>query len=94
VRARHSGHEEALLRVLIGVCGLHVDMQIDDDGNHVDITIEGETSAQDIAMAAHYLMPHIEDLLDIAPKWDDGIKGLMQLVVLTHLNQALRKRLL
>ena len=94
VRARQTGHEEALLRVLIGVCGLHVDMQMEGDGTRVDITIEGETSSDDIAMAARYLMPQIEDLLDIAPKWDDGIKGLMQLVVLSHLNQALRKRLL
>jgi uridine kinase len=94
VRARHSGHEERLVRVLIGVCGLHVDMQVGSGGNSVDVTIEGECSAQDVAMAARYLMPHFDDLLDIEPKWEEGVKGLMQIVVLCHLDQALRKRLI
>ena len=94
VRARHTGHEERLVRVLIGVCGLHVDMQVSGSGNPVDMTIEGECSAEDVAMAARYLMPHFDDLLDIAPKWEGGVKGLMQIVVLCHLDQALRKRLI
>lgn len=94
VRAKHSGYEERLVRVLVGVCGLHVDMQVSGSGNPVDMTIEGECSAEDVAMAARYLMPHFDDLLDIEPKWESGVKGLMQVVVLCHLDQALRKRLI
>jgi uridine kinase len=94
VRSRHSGYEERLVRVLVGVCGLHVDMQLSGSGNPVEMTIEGECSPEDVAMAARYLMPHFDDLLDIAPKWEGGVKGLMQIVVLSHLDQALRKRLI
>jgi uridine kinase len=94
VRAPHGGHEEALLRVLVGICGLHVDMKLGVDGSYMEIVIEGEASPEDIALAASYLMPDIYHLLDISPLWEDGTKGLMQLVVLCYLNQALRKRLI
>lgn len=94
VRAPHDGHEEALLRVLVGICGLHVDIRLGADCTQVELTIEGDTSPEDIAHAAHYLMPNIDQLLDISPRWEDGTKGLMQLVVLCYLDQALRKRLI
>ena len=91
VRSRHQFNERALVRVLIGLCGLHVDMQRDSDG--VSLSIEGETSADDIALAARDLLPNLREMLDRRPIWEDGIKGLMQLIVLAHINQALHRRL-
>lgn len=94
VRARHGMHYEDLVRVLIGVCGLHVDIAHESANGDVELTIEGETDRDDIALAARELLPQLNELLDIAPAWQDGMLGLMQLIVLTHITLALRARLL
>jgi uridine kinase len=92
VKTRHGFNEISLNRVLVGVCGLHVDIIVSDDGAEVQMTIEGETSAADVAMAAEMLCPHVLEFLDIPPKWQDGMAGLMQLITLSHISQALTKR--
>lgn len=92
VRTRPGFNELLLNRVLVGVCGLHVDVVVSNDGSEVQMTIEGETSAADVAMAAEMLCPQILEFLDIHPKWQDGMVGLMQLVALCHISQALTKR--
>lgn len=91
-RSRHGLNEMSLMRVLVGVCGLHVDMLAGNDTSEVEVTIEGETSAQDIALAAQMICPRILEFLDITPKWQDGVMGLMQLITLSHIHQALTKR--
>lgn len=92
VKTRHGFNELSLNRVLVGVCGLHVDIVVSDDGAEVQITIEGETSAADIELAAKMLCPRVLEFLNIPPKWQDGIVGLMQLITLSHISQALTKR--
>jgi len=92
VRTRQGLNELSLNRVLIGVCGLHVDMTSNDNFPEVALTIEGETSAEDISMAAQMLCPRILEFLDIQPKWQAGVIGLMQLITLYHINQAMTKR--
>lgn len=91
-RSRNGLEALSLTRVLVGICGLHVDMTISKDASEVELTIEGETSAQDIALAAQMICPRIFEFLDIYPKWQDGAIGLMQLITLSHINQALTKR--
>ena len=91
-RSRHGLNEQSLTRVLVGICGLHVDMVVSNDASEVELTIEGETSAQDIALAAQMICPRIFEFLDINPQWQDGVMGLMQLICLSHINQALTKR--
>jgi uridine kinase len=92
VRSRHGLNELSLTRVLVGICGLHVDMQVSEDGYEVELAIEGETSAQDIEMASRMISPRIVEFLDLQPEWKDGVMGLMQLITLSHVNQALTKR--
>ena len=92
VRARHGLNEGELLRVLVGVCGLHVDITVNNDGISVAIIIEGDISPEDIAMAAEMLCPRVIEFLDMQPKWQDGALGLMQLITLSHINRALTKR--
>ena len=92
VRSRHGLNELSLTRVLVGVCGLHVDMVASNDACEVELTIEGETSAQDISLAAKMVCPRIFEFLDIHPNWQDGVLGLMQLITLSHINQAMTKR--
>lgn len=91
-RSRNGLNELSLIRVLVGVCGLHVDMSTSNDTNEVVLTIEGETSAQDIEMAARMICPRVFEFLDLNPEWQDGVMGLMQLITLSHINQALTKR--
>jgi uridine kinase len=93
-RSRNGLNEISLTRVLVGVCGLHVDMEASADGSETSISIEGESSAEDIALAAHILCPRLREYLDISPQWQDGVLGLMQIITLSHINQALTKRTL
>lgn len=92
VRTKPGFNELALNRVLVGVCGLHVDLDPSDDGTLVQMSIEGDTSAADIAMAADMLCPRVLEFLDTPPAWQDGMVGLMQLIALSHIGQALTKR--
>jgi uridine kinase len=92
VRTRRGFNELSIHRVLVGLCGLHVDMDVGDNNADVTMTIEGETSAADIAMAATLLCPRALEFLDIQPVWQDGIVGLMQLFTLSHISQALTQR--
>ena len=94
VKTRHRFNELSLNRVLVGVCGLHVDIVVSDNGSDVSIIIEGESSAADIELAARMLSPWVLEFLDIPPKWQDGIVGLMQLITLSHISQVLTKRFL
>jgi uridine kinase len=94
VQSRNGLNELSLSRVLVGVCGLHVDIGMKNEGSEVELTIEGESSAEDIELAAKMLFPRVLEFLDIHPKWQDGIKGIMQLITLSHVNQALNKRLI
>lgn len=93
-RSRNGLNEISLTRVLVGVCGLHVDMDATEDGSEIIISVEGETSSEDIALAARILCPHLLEFLDITPQWQGGVLGLMQIITLSHINQALTKRTL
>ena len=92
VKSRHGFNELSLKRVLIGVCGLHVDMNTNNDASEVELSIEGDTSAQDIKMAAQMICPQVFEFLDLQPQWQNGVVGLMQLITLSHINQALTRR--
>lgn len=94
LRSRNRLTEQSLMRVLIGVCGLHVDMEIKNNSTEIELMIEGETNADDIAMAARILCPNLMEFLDFTPLWQGGSLGLMQLVVLSHIDQALTRRLI
>lgn len=91
-KSRHGFNEISLKRVLISICGLHVDMSINDDVSEVELAIEGETSAEDIQMAARLICPQIFEFLDLNPRWQNGALGLMQLITLSHIYQALTRR--
>ncbi|MBM5461555.1 uridine kinase [Pseudomonas sp. P66] len=92
VSSRHGLNELLLTRVLVGVCGLHVDFSVRNQSGAVEMVVEGETSADDMAMAAQLVCPRVLEFLDIEPEWRDGMIGVMQLITLSHINQALTKR--
>ncbi|MHC9061981.1 uridine kinase [Nitrospira sp. CMX1] len=94
VLARQGMYYEDLLRVLIGVCGLHVEVAQERPSGEIELSIEGEVEAEDMAFAAGKLMPQLKELLDTIPQWYSGMRGLTQLIVLTHVTQSLRARLI
>lgn len=94
IKSRHGFNELSLQRILIGICGLHVDMSTNQEASEVELSIEGETTASDIQLAAKLLCPKIFEFLDLNPQWHNGVLGLMQLITLSHINQALTRRFL
>ena len=92
VETRGGFNERSIQRVLVGICGLHVDISIGKTGDEVEITIEGDVTAADLALAAQMLCPNVLEFLDTSPEWKDGMLGLMQLITLTHISQAMTKR--
>jgi hypothetical protein len=94
VTTQQGFHALSLTRVLVGVCGLQVDFAPSSDGVKMMLTIEGETAAEDIALASQILFPRILEFLDFQPQWQAGVIGLMQLITVSHINQALTKRII
>ncbi|MBU3578653.1 uridine kinase [Polynucleobacter sp. 73C-SIWE] len=94
VKSQRGFNELSLNRVLVGICGLHVDLNMMNNDREVHLVIEGDTSADDIKMAAQILCPQVIEFLDNDPNWEGGIIGLMQLITLSHISQALTKRLI
>jgi uridine kinase len=92
VRSKNGLNEMSLTRMLIGICGLHVDLLSRPDEMEVEMIIEGDIVADDLVLVAQMLCPEIFEFLDISPQWDDGVLGLMQLITLLHMHQALIKR--
>jgi len=81
-----------LTRVLVGVCGLHVDHEWNQSSQSIELSIEGDVTAADIEMAAAMLCPRLKDFLDLSPQWENGSLGLMQLITLVHIDQLLARR--
>lgn len=92
VLIREGLYHEKIARVLIGICGLRLDVKLQEDLSIVEMRIEGELSADDVRLATAMVAPEIGEILAPKPGWRGGTVGLMQLFVLTHIDQALRSR--
>ncbi len=94
VTTRNWFNELSLHRVLVGICGLHVDIYSNKENSNIQITIEGDASSADFELASKILCPNVIEFLNIPTKWNDGVNGLMQLITLSHISQNLTKRLI
>lgn len=92
VRIRRALYYDRLVRVLIGLCGLHVDIEMLGPNEGVTLMIDGEIGKEDIALAAGQLVPEVEELLAVEPNWEDNMMGIMQLITLFHLTEVIRAR--
>jgi len=90
--AKKSLKETALKRALIGICGLHVEVLEINDDNKAKLEIEGEIYKEDLLLVAKKICPRALDFIDYEPIFENGINGLMQLIVLTYIDQELTKR--
>ena len=83
---------QELVRVLIGVCGLHVNIDSVDERGEVILEISGDVASEDVGLAIHMLVPHLEELLDFSTKFSNGIKGIMQIITVIEIDEALKGR--
>lgn len=91
VIARPGEDFDHLTRILASLCGIQAIEQVLDSGD-TEIMIEGEPTSEDIAAVGRRLAPHLQDLLEVEPKWEAGLKGVIQLVVLDQIDRACRRR--
>jgi hypothetical protein len=84
-------NELSLRRVLVSVCGLKVDI-ISGEGSVLEIEIDGDAHKEDINEAFRILFPELNEFLAVSPQWLSGALGIMQLVIISHMNQAFKKR--
>ena len=83
---------QELVRVLIGICGLQVNIESIDHKGKVVIEVSGDVLSEDIYLAVKMLAPHIEELLDFSAEFSDGINGIMQIITVMEINEALKRR--
>jgi phosphoribulokinase len=91
VQTKRSFNEHSLIRVLIGICGLHVDITSDLNSGDSILVIEGECQSEDIALAVNLLCPNLKEFFDLNPKWEAGALGIMQLIAVSHISQVMTK---
>lgn len=92
VSLRQSMYHEQLIRLLISVCGVDVEHDLNEPTSSIELLIGSEILAEDLEITARRLVPQSEELLDVEPKWQPGVTGLMQLIVLAQTAQILRER--
>lgn len=83
---------EGLAEMLIGVCGLQVETSYISAEGSLRLQIEGSVTSEDIAMAVEYANLRMKDLILPEPIWQNGMLGLMQLICLVVIDNALRRR--
>jgi len=91
VQANEGLSPRLLTRVLVGVCGLYVEFKASEGNLRTEFTIEGDCSAQDVALAASIACPRIRDFLDTEPLWQDGVLGIMQLLTLVQAEHSMTR---
>lgn len=90
---RNAFYYEDMARYLVGLCGMWVDVSFSSETAHIELMVDGDVKADDIAMILKKMVPTVGTLLSFKPVWKGGMIGIMQLVVLLHTIEVLRKRL-
>jgi len=89
---KNGVYYDELVRVLIGVCGLQVNIQSIDEKGEVVMEISGDLAFEDVKLAVSILIPHMEELFDFNAQFNSGPKGIMQILTLIELDEALKRR--
>jgi uridine kinase len=92
VSLRNGIYYQELVRILIGVCGLHVNIDSVDERGEVVLEISGDVLSDDIHLAVNILVPHMEELLDFSADFSEGIYGIMQIITVMEIDEALKRR--
>jgi len=89
---RNGVYYDELVRVLIGVCGLQVNVESIDEKGEVIIEVSGDLASEDVNLAVTILIPHMEELFDFSAEFEGGVLGIMQIMTLMELDEALKRR--
>ena len=89
---RNGIYYQELVRVLIGVCGLQVNIDSVDERGEVVLEISGDVVSEDIRLAVNMLVPHMDELLDFSAEFTEGIYGIMQIITVMEIDEALKRR--
>ncbi|GJE15111.1 hypothetical protein [Methylobacterium longum] len=81
-----------LTQCLIAYCDIFALQNYNGSGD-CELVVEGEPSAEDIGVAAANLAPELTDFLQGSPIWRPGLRGVMQLIVLTQIDRVRLERL-
>jgi len=92
VSIKNGIYYHELMRVLIGICGLQVNIKSLDEKGKVVLEINGDISSEDVNLAAFMLVPHMEEMLDMSAKFAKGIQGVVQIIILMEIDEALKRR--
>ena len=83
---------QSLVKLLITICGAHVDVFEGNEDGSVRLEIDCDMYAPDAKLISDQLFAHLGEILPRDPEWGDGMIGLMQLMVLNQVSHSLGKR--
>jgi len=83
---------QKLVRILIGVCGLQVNIDSIDESGEVILEISGDVRSEDVDVTVNMLVPNIEELFDFSAKFSGGVYGIMQIITVMELDESLKNR--
>jgi len=92
VTIKNGVYYQELVRVLIGVCALQVNVESIDERGEVILEISGDVASDDVELAINMLAPHIEELLNFGAEFSSGSKGIMQIITIMEVDEALKRR--
>jgi len=92
VSVRNGIYYHDLVRVLVGVCGLQVNIESIDERGLVILEVSGDIASEDVKLAVTMLVPHMDEMLNIGTEFADGVQGVMQIITLMEIDQALKRR--
>jgi len=93
IRLRTVIRSDQLVRVLTALCRIQADIVPTSAKSSIEMYIEGdEFHPEDAQTVARLLVPHIDELLDVEPKWQSGMTGVMQIVVLMLIAERAKNR--
>ena len=92
IRIRNGVYYQELFRVLIGICGLQMEViELDEYGN-VELIVQGDIQSGDIRLAANVITPNLSEFIDQESGFHGGTIGVMQLVALMEIDEVLKRR--
>jgi uridine kinase len=89
---KHGIYYDELVQVLIGVCALQVNVDSISEKGEVVIEVSGDIASEDVNLAVNILVPHMEELFDFSVEFAHGIQGIMQIITLMEIDEALKRR--
>ena len=92
VKIKNGAYYQELLRVLIGVCGLQVNIEEFDEKGNIELDIQGDVQSEDIQLASGMIAPHLDEFIVEEGGFKQGMMGIMQLIAMIEIDQALRNR--